>query len=174
MAFWNVRRSTGARATEGSAARHLEPAIEPVRVFTTERCVGGWVVATQERMTDVLNARESIRLCLDATADEWEAIDRDDILFVAPPERRSDSGRRVHRRKNRIVAQLGPYLVTGTIHLQPGTQLDTYLLRTRQHVLPLTSVVVSSRIDPTFEQQFPVVIVNLQHLMELRTQLSVV
>jgi hypothetical protein len=174
MPFWNVRRSRGASATEGSAARDLTPVIEPVQVFTTDRCLGGWVVATQERMTDVLNARESIRLCVDATDDLWETIDRDDILLVAPPERSSDPRRRIHRRKNRIAAQLGPYLVTGTLHLTPGTQLDTYLLRTRQQFLPLTNAVVSSRVDPTFEQQLPVVIVSVRHMMELRTQLSVV
>jgi hypothetical protein len=174
MPFWNVRRSSGASATEGSAARDLTPVIEPVQVFTTDRCLGGWVVATQERMTDVLNARESIRLCVDATNDLWETIDRDDILFVAPPERPSDPRRRIHRRKNRIVAQIGPYLVAATLHLQPGAQLDTYLLRTRQHFLPMTNAVLTSRVDPTLEHQLPVMIVNVRHMMELRTQLSVV
>lgn len=174
MPFWKVQRSTGANVTDGSAARDPTPSIEPIQVFTSERYLGGWVVATQERMTDVLNARESLRICVDATADVWETIDRDDILLVAPPERSTDPQRRIHRRKDRIVAQLGPYLVTGTVHLQPGISLDPYLLRTRQHFLPMTDAILRSRIDPTWEQQLPVVIVNVQHMMELRSQLSVV
>ena len=60
------------------------------------------------------------------------------------------------------------------LHPQPGISLDPYLLRTRQHFLPMTDAILRSRIDPTWEQQLPVVIVNMQHMMELRSQLSVV
>ena len=174
MPFWKVQRAARANATDGSAARDLTPSIEPIRVFTTDRHLDGWIVATQERITDVLNARESIRICVDATADVWETIDRDDILMVAPPEHTTNPDRRVHRRKNRLVAQVGPYVVTGMVHLQPGISLEPYLLRTRQHFLPITDAHVTSRIDPAFGQELEVVIVNVRNLTELRSQLGVV
>jgi hypothetical protein len=174
MPFWKVQRAARANVTDGSAARETTPNIEPIQVFTAERHLEGWVVATQERMTDVLNARESIRICVDATADTWETIDRDEILLVAPPEQATDPQRRIHRRKHRLVVSVGPYIVTGTVHLQAGIALDPYLLRTRQHFLPMTDALVSSRLDPTFAQDLPVVIVNVRNLVEIRSQLSVV
>ena len=65
MPFWKVQRATRANVTDGSAARETTPNIEPIQVFTAERHLEGWVIATQQRMTDVLNVRESIRICVD-------------------------------------------------------------------------------------------------------------
>jgi hypothetical protein len=174
MPFWKPQRATRATGVDGSTARQTTPTVEPIQVFTAGRHLDGWIVATHERITDVLNARQTIRICLDPTADTWETIDRDDVLLVAPPDRFSDPQRRIHRRKHGLVALVGPYVVTGLAHLQPGVPLDPYLLRTRQHFLPMTEVSVTSRIDPTMEQRLPVVIVNVRNLMELRPQFSVV
>lgn len=172
MPFWNVRRGTASELSEGSAARDITPVLQPIQVFTAEHRVEGWIIASQERVTDLLNERDVMRICVDADSDRWETINRDQVLLVAPPERRTNPQRRVHRQKRRLMALVGSYVVSGVAHLQPGAGLDPYLLRTRQHFLPMTDAIVTHRTDPSVEHEFPVVIVNVGNLTELRALLA--
>jgi len=172
MPFWKVGRTTGSEHTDGSAARDLAPHLEPISVFASDRSFEGWIVAAERRVTDLLNDHQHLRVCIDAAADVWEDVDRDEILFVAPPERATDLQRRVHRRKNRLVALVGAYVVTGTVHILPGTTLDPYLLRRKLPFLPMTDAWVTHRTDPTVELARPVVIVNTAHLVELQPVLT--
>ena len=87
MPFWKVSRATGSQFSAGSAALDPAPHLESISVFTTKGSFDGWIVAAEQRVTDLLNQHPHLRICLDAAADDWEAIDRDEILFVAPPER---------------------------------------------------------------------------------------
>jgi hypothetical protein len=82
--------------------------------------------------------------------------------------------RRISRRKNRLVAMVGSYVVTGTAHTQPGTTLDPYVLRRQVRFLPLTDAWVTHRTDPTVELMRPVLIVNTMNLIELRQAMTVV
>ena len=172
MPFWKVGRATGSQNTDGSAARALAPHLEPISVFASDRSFEGWIVAAERRVTDLLNDHQHLRVCVDAAADEWEDVDRDDILFVAPPERLTDPQRRIHRRRNRLVALVGPYVVTGTVHILPGTALDPYLLRRQIRFLPMTNAWVTHRTDPAVELARPVVIVNTANLVELQPALT--
>ena len=174
MPFWRVRRATGGHITDGSAERDLAPHLEPISVFTARGSFDGWIVAAEQRVTDMLNDHPHLRVCLDAAADQWEMIDRDDILFVAPPIRATDPQRRVSRRRNRLVALVGPYVVTGTAHIRPGTTLDPYTLRQQVRFLPLTDAWVTHRMDPSVDMGRPVLIVNTRNLIELRPALTVV
>ena len=174
MPFWKLSRATGSQPSDGSAARDPAPHLESISVFTTKGKIEGWIVAAEERVTDMLNEHPHLRICLDAAADQWNVIDRDDILFVAPPGRATDPQRRVSRRKNRLVALVGSYVVTGTAHIQPGTTLDPYLLRRQMRFLPLTDAWVTHRIDPTVELSCPVLIANTTNLVELRSAMTVV
>jgi hypothetical protein len=151
----------------------LAPVLQPIQVFMVDRHIEGWIVAVEERITDLLNRRDVLRICTDAASDTWETIESDQVLIVAPPVRATNPQRRIHRQKHRLMALVGPYVVTGIAHLQPGTALDPYLLRTRQHFLPMTSVSLTHRIDPSFEQELPVVIINVANLDELRGLLTV-
>ena len=168
MPFWKVSRETGSQLNGDGAARDPAPRLEPISVFTTEGSFEGWIVAAEQRVTDVLNEHPQLRIYVDAAANAWEDIDRDDILFVAPPGRATDPQRRISRRKNRLIALVGSYVVTGTAHTQPGTTLDPYLLRRQVRFLPLTDAWVTHRTDPTVELSRPVLIVNTMNLVELR------
>jgi hypothetical protein len=129
MPFWKVSRPTGGQLTDGSPANDPAPHLEPISVFTMNGSFEGWIVAAEQRVTDLLNEHLQLRICLDASADDWKDIDREDILFVAPPGRATDPQRRISRRKNRLVALVGSYVVTRTAHTQPGATLDPYVLR---------------------------------------------
>ena len=174
MPFWKVRRATGADITDGSTARDLAPHLEPISIFTARGSFDGWIVAAERRVTDLLNDHPHLRVCLDAAADQWEEVDREDILFVAPPARPVDPQRRVSRRRNRLVALVGPYVVNGTAHIQPGATLDAYSLRRQVRFLPLTDVWVTHRTDPSVDFGRPVLIVNTANLTELRPAMTVV
>ena len=174
MPFWRVRRATGGHITDGSAARDLAPHLEPISVFTARGSFDGWIVAAEQRVTDMLNEHPHLRVCIDAAADQWEMIDRDDIVFVAPPSRATDPQRRVSRRRNRLIALVGPYVVTGTAHFLPGTTLDPYTLRRQIRFLPLTDAWVTHRLDPSVDMGRPVLIVNTRNLIELRPAMTVV
>ena len=174
MPFWKVSRATGSQLSAGSAALDPAPHLESISVFTTKGSFEGWIVAAEQRVTDLLNEHPQLRICLDAAADKWETIDREAILFVAPPARATNPQRRISRRKNRLVALVDSYVVTGTAHIQPGTTLDPYLLRRQARFLPLTDVWVTHRTDPTVEFSRPVLIVNTMNLVELRSAMTVV
>jgi hypothetical protein len=173
MPFWNIRRGTQPEHTVGSAARDVAPVLEPIQIFTAQRHLEGWIVAGGERVTDLLNQNDTLRVCVDLASDEWASIPREDVLCVAPPERPTHSQRRVHRQKHLVRALVGPYVVSGTAHLQPGSTLDPYLLRTRQQFLPMTNAMLMHRTDPKIDQQLPVVIINVANLTELRALMTV-
>jgi hypothetical protein len=127
-----------------------------------------WIVAVEERVTDLLNQRETLRICTDPAADRWSSVDRDDLLLVASPPMPMPTGRAIHRQKRRVLAQVGPYSVEGIVHMPPGMPLDPFLLRTRQHFLPLTRAVVSSSDASESGDAYQVVLVNVFNVSELR------
>ena len=174
MPFWRVSRATSGPITDGNAARDLAPHLEPISIFTARGSFDGWIVAAERRVTDLLNDHGHLRVCLDAAADQWQDVDREDILFVAPPGRPVDPQRRISRRRNRLVVLVGPYVVTGTAHILPGATLDAYTLRRQVRFLPLTDAWVTHRTDPSVDVGRPVLIVNTTNLTELRPAMSVV
>jgi hypothetical protein len=172
MPFWNVRRGTSPDSSQGSVAHDLTPTLQPIQLFTATKRIEGWIIAAEERVTDLLNRHESIRVCVDAATDVWETVSHDDLLLVAPPTHYSNPQRRVHRSKQRLMALVGPYVVSGVAHLAPGTTPDPYLLRTRQQFLPMTNASVTHRTDPDVDYEFPVVIVNVSNLTDLHALLA--
>ncbi len=119
-------------------------------------------------MVDVLNSRETLRVCVDPALDAWETFDRDELLLVGPPPLPGPSQRAVHRQKQRVLVNVGPYVAEGVVYLPPGTPPDPYLLRTRQRFLALTNAVVSRPDDPGSDLSLPVVLVNLHAVEEMR------
>ncbi len=169
MPFWTIRRGTQPSGMQGSTARDLAPHLEPIHLFTTMGRIDGWIVAVEERVTDLLNQRDAVRICTDPATDSWSSIDRDDLLLVAPPPMTGSSGRAIHRSKRRVLARVGQYSVEGIVHMPPGMPLDPYLLRTRQHFLPMTRAVVSSSDESESGDLYQVVLANVFNLAELRT-----
>ena len=111
-------------------------------------------------------------MCVDPADDVWESADLEDLLLVAPPLQAGNPQRRVHRRKHRLVGLVGPYVVTGVGHIALGQDPEAYLLRTRQHFLPMTDAHVTSRVNGSIDEVLPVVILNVGNLIELRAQLT--
>lgn len=173
MAFWSWPRGAGASRAAATGALELVRPPEPIRVFRADGEVEGWIAASGQRVTDLLNANPSLRIQLDAADSErWIEVERDTILLVTPPPHAGQRQRRVHRQRRRVRATVGPFDVVGTAHLTPGSGLDPYLLRTRQAFLPMTDVVISRRDHPGWEQEAAVAIINVGNLSALHALLT--
>ncbi len=166
MPFWSLRPQAQPAVADGTAAREPQPALELVELYLGGEPLSALIDPQGERMTELLHNRQALRVRL-ADDGEWASVDRHDILLVAPPPFVTRPERRVHRIRRRISARLGPYLVSGIVHLQPGARLDVHMLQRRQRFLPLTTAVITRDDDPDFERLRPVAILNAAHIREL-------
>ncbi|HET8762727.1 MAG TPA: hypothetical protein VFM12_04885 [Gemmatimonadales bacterium] len=159
---------------DGSSAIALTDAREELRLYLADGLVTGRI-AVDGRLSDHVNRASSLRICVadgDGPDELWIDIDRDDILIVAPPPRPTNEARRVRRQRERVLIEVGAYTVTGTTHLPPGAALEPYLLRTRQHFLPVTQAVVRSSVLPNFEETLAIALVNVGNLDHLQRLLA--
>jgi hypothetical protein len=109
--------------------------------------VFGWVRLDADRLTDLLNAHEELRLVnvliehLDdgatVTADE-AIVRRGELIAVRATGRRGDAARREPTQTHPVVVESGPYLIGGYLHAAPG--VDPMLrIRGREPMVPLTT-----------------------------------
>ena len=183
MTFWNLRRSPGPTSTLGSAAVAAAPDLAPIELYTAEARIVGWLAPNGQRVTDLLASRDELRLWrpspgpLDATeaptdtrpdaeSGEWESLPTARVILAMPPEWRASRQLRLHKRLRRAALVAGPFSVTGNIHLQPGVDVGTHLLRASSF-LPLTDAYLLHTGEPSFEHVVSVVIVNAAHVTQI-------
>ena len=61
MTFWNWRRGTQT-VSSGTAALSLAPDLAPIELYTADARIVGWVAAGGQRVTDLLNDNDELRL----------------------------------------------------------------------------------------------------------------
>jgi hypothetical protein len=154
-----IRRGLWVRLRDALSRSHAEQALQPPPHvgephrpeldFTgyAEDCrVFGFLRLEGDRLTDMLNVRDEIRL-VDAVAiglDDGRAIEvgemtvrRDELLAVRGSGPRGNSGRRARVRPYPITLQTGPYTIHGYVHTLPGA--DPLLhVRRRKAMVPVT------------------------------------
>jgi hypothetical protein len=140
----------------------------PIRLFTAETEIRGHLSPGDERITDILQRGEPFRILphgAQPDSERWIEIRPDEILFVVPPALVSPPERRQQRQAREVFVRAGPYEVTGTAHLIPGSEADL-VSRSSHPFLPLTdaTVIAPEREPETLE----VVIVNLRRTSEYR------
>ena len=183
MTFWNWRRGPGQSATQGSAAVAVAPDLAPIELYTADSRIVGWIASQGQRVTDVLNGQDELRLWrpspgpLDATtapapdgapdeSGEWESLPTSRVILAMPPEWRASRQLRLHRRLRRAALVAGPFNVTGNVHLHPGVEVGVHVLRT-QAFIPLTDAYILHNSEPPFEHVVSVVIVNTAHVAQI-------
>ena len=191
MTFWNWRRGAGSAATSGTAAVAVAmtgPDLAPIELYTADARIVGWISANGQRVTDLLNSRNELRLWhpspgpLDESgvpdsapepapgtdgSGEWQSIRTEDLILAMPPEWRASRQLRLHRKLRRVALSAGPFSVTGNLHLPPNGEVeDPTVLRSR-HFLPLTDAYLLHDGEPHFEHVVSVVIVNTAHITQL-------
>ena len=185
MTFWNWRRGTQT-ASSGTAALSLAPDLAPIELYTADARIVGWVAAGGERVTDLLNNHDELRLWrpapgpIDATGlpedrlphpgdqnGEWQSVSAAAVLLAMPPEWRSSRQLRLHRRLRRVAIAVGPFSVTGNLHLHPGVEPGPHLLARGPSFMPLTDAYLLHNGEPPFEHVVSVVILNTRHVTSL-------
>jgi hypothetical protein len=184
LTFWNWRRGTSGGAAAGSAAIALAPELAPIELYTADARVVGWIAANGQRVTDLLNDHDELRLWrplpgpLDGeptslprpgeVADaDWQTIVTETMILAMPPEWRASRQLRLHKRLRRVALSAGPFSVTGNLHLHPGAEIGQHLLTRGQRFLPLTDAYILHNGEPPFEHVVSVVIVNTAHVTSL-------
>lgn len=131
-----------------------------VEFFTAGDHVVATIDAGRERVTDQLNRDGSVPVL--APGSQWVAFDVGEVLLVVPPAQPSDPLRRLHRPRQPVDVRIGPFEVSGSVHVPPGTQASGYLYRVNPHFVPVTEA-LTKRVDlEPFERRDAVVLVNLR------------
>jgi len=178
VTFWNWRRGGGSGSVAGAAALATGSDLAPIELYTDDARVVGWIASRGQRVTDLLLASEELRLWQPragaedlptrVTPDdngEWHSVRTEDVILLMPPEWRTNRQLRLHRRIQRVAADVGPFTVTGNLHLTPGApfpepyQMAAFFALTEAHLLHTG--------DPAFEHVVSVVIVNTRHISRL-------
>jgi hypothetical protein len=156
-------------ATEGTAARSIEPVLEPIDVYLEDTILSGAIDSRGERVTELLNAAPLVRVRL-RDGGAWASVDREEILLVAPPPHAGHGQRRLHRVKRRIEAKLGRYVVEGTAHLPPGARVDWSVVQRHRGFLPVTNALVWW--DGEDERHLSAAILNTRRIDAIRDLLA--
>jgi hypothetical protein len=191
LTFWNWRRGSGAATTSGTSAVALANDLAPIELYTADARIVAWISASGHRVTDLLNEQDELRLWhpspgpLDGTAGadvraalsdrdapagasgEWQTLATDRVLLAMPPEWRASRQLRLHRRLRRVALSVGPFNVTGNLHLPAGAEVGPELLLRSQRWLPLTEAYVLHTGEPPFEHVVSVMIVNTAHIAQI-------
>lgn len=184
MTFWNWRRGPSSGATTGSAAIALAPELAPIELYTADARIVGWIAANGQRVTDLLNEQDELRLWQplpgpidsepqplprprDDENAEWQSLLTESMVLAMPPEWRASRQLRLHKRLRRVAISAGPFRVTGNLHLHPGVDIGYHLLGRAQRFLPLTDAYILHEGEPPFEHVVSVVIVNTAHVTSL-------
>ena len=159
--------------------------LAPIELYTVDTRIVGWISAGGQRVTDLLNDNDELRLWhpspgpvtaptgLDPDAPdetdgngEWQSIMTEQLVLAMPPEWRAARQLRLHRKLRRVALSAGPFSVTGNLHLTPGAEPDEQLLFHGRRFLPLTDAYILHNGEPPFEHVVSVVIVNTAHISQ--------
>ena len=186
MTFWNWRRGSAAGVAAGSAAVALTGRdLAPIELYTADARIVGWIAANGQRVTDLLNDQDELRLwhpspgpIVEPTGaegaglepgeetGEWQSVVTEQLILAMPPEWRAARQLRLHRKLRRVALSAGPFSVTGNLHLSPTAETDPIPYEGRRF-LPLTDAYILHNGEPPFEHVVSVVIVNTAHITQL-------
>jgi hypothetical protein len=188
MTFWNWRRgSAGGVATGAAAVAMTGRDLAPIELYTADARIVGWISANGQRVTDLLNDQDELRLwhpspgpIVEPTgaegadpepggddSGEWQSVVTAQLILAMPPEWRAARQLRLHRKLRRVALSAGPFSVTGNLHLVPGTEGDEQAAVQSRRFLPLTDAYILHNGEPPFEHVVSVVIVNTAHITQL-------
>jgi len=114
--------------------------------FLPAQRVFGWIRLDADRLTDLLNAHETLRLenvlvedlGIGRTVSADEAIvRRSEIIAVRASGPRGDATRRLPTRTHPAIVESGPYRIGGRVHAAPGIDPEQRL-REAGPMVPLT------------------------------------
>jgi hypothetical protein len=182
VSFW----SRGRRGKESNEGPDAFVAAGPKRLAVVEfwgpdhRTVAA-VDLSQERLADMLNRDDFIPvLPLDAPPEDrsqpiearpgqaWAELDVAESLLVLPPPQATNPSRRLHRPRQPVEVLIGPFVVSGMVHVPPGAQAAAFLFRHSVRFAALTRAAIRDSGLAGFEQRADVVLVNMRHVRSMQ------
>jgi hypothetical protein len=126
--------------------------------FAGDCTISGKMTMFGERLTDFLNGQERFRVhhleC--QSLDDGHTVDldslsleRNDLLAVVASGPRGSEKQRLTLRTNRLQVSIGPYLILGQVHAEPGVDPLASVLK-REPMIPLTHATIAYEAAGTF------------------------
>lgn len=134
--------------------------LAPIRIFTSEIELDGFVATAGQRITDILLRGQDLAFLprgAEALPEHWISVSPAEILIAAPPPLPPRAPWRTRQEKRRVAVRVGSYSVTGTAHLHPGCSIAE--VSARQSFVPLTDAQLNR--DADGGERYSVLIVNL-------------
>ena len=146
----------------------------------SERTLAGMDLS-QGRLTDLINRQDILPVVLlDERPDDlsqpiemrvdqqWTQFLIWDALLIVPPPQATDPLRRLHRPRQPVEVVIGPFVVSGMVHVPPGAQAAGFLLRQNLRFAPVTRANVRDSGRDGFEQRAEVVLINMRRVATMR------
>ena len=182
MGFWSRGRRD--QDPDEAPAAIDEPAATSLSVVefwaAGQRTLAGMDLS-QGRLTDLINRQDILPVVLLNERPEdlsqpielgsshtWTQFLIWDALVILPPPQQTDPLRRLHRPRQPIEAVVGPFSVSGMVHVPPGAQAAGFLLRQNLRFAPVTRATVKDSGIDGFEQHAEVVLVNMRRVETIR------
>ena len=181
MGFWS-RRRRGADSDEPPAlAQPTGTSLSVVEFWAAGRRTVAGMDLSQGRLTDLINRQDILPVVLlnERPQDLSQPIEMGpshtwtqfliwDALLILPPPQQTDPLRRLHRPRQPVEAVIGPFSVSGMVHVPPGAQAAGFLLRQNLRFAPVTRATVRDSGIDGFEQHADVVLVNMRRVETMR------
>jgi hypothetical protein len=152
---------------------------ESIVAYAGDCVVRGEVELGEGRLSDEVNSRDLLMFrtaTLEALADGHQVqldelqVERWDLHVIEVHGRRGDPGRRLRTVEERVVLQIGPFIVTGNLHRPPNTQPLAALTRWSKFV-PVTDAVLQVGQDAPGQHQ-EVLLVNRERISKSQPMLD--
>lgn len=182
MTFWSPRRGNGAAAISGALAAAPSRELAPIELFTADSRIVAWIETRGQRVTDLLNEHDELRLWRPAPGSgpadasspppgpddgDWQVVATESLVLAMPPEWRTNRQLRIHRKLRRVAVETGDFSVTGNAHLALGSEPGMWMITRGARFMPLTDAHILHRGDPPFEHVVSVVIINAAQVTRL-------
>lgn len=180
MGFWSRGRDKEPEQTPTDVGR-TATSLSVVEFWTAgQRRLAG-LDLSQERLTDLINREdflpvvllegqpEDLSQAIEMRADQqWSRLPVGDALLILPPPQATDPSRRLHRPRQPVEIVVGPFLVSGMVHVPPGAQAAGFLFRQNARFAAVTRATVRDSGREGFEQHAEVVLVNMRRIETIR------
>jgi hypothetical protein len=176
------------RGRRGQESEEPPAAAEPIATrlsvvefwAASQRTLAGMDLS-QGRLTDLINRQDILPVVLlderpedlsqpiELRANQdWTQFLVWDALVILPPPQATDPLRRLHRPRQAVEVVIGPFVVSGMVHVPPGAQAAGFLLRQNLRFAPVTRATVRDSGRDGFEQHADVVLVNMRRVETIR------
>ena len=181
MGFWSRGRRGEDSEEPPAVAEPTGTSLSVVEFWGAGQRTLAGMDLSQGRLTDLINRQDILPVVLlDERPEDlskpielspnhsWTQFLIWDALVILPPPQPTDPLRRLHRPRQPIEAVVGPFSVSGMVHVPPGAQAAGFLLRQNLRFAPVTRATVRDSAIDGFEQRAEVVLVNMRRVETIR------